>query len=87
MVHMSGTSSVCLVYLVHPVCLVSLADLASFIQPNKRNRPNKPNNGLLTLADCLSILLAANKGDEFLVYHIRLLPLRDMSGLGDSDES
>ena len=81
MVHMSGTSSVCLVYLVHPVCLVYLADLASFIQPTK------PNNGLLTLADCFSILLAANKGDEFLVYHIRLLPLRDMSGLGDSDES
>ena len=88
MVHMSGTSSVCLIYLVHPVCLVSLADLASFIQPNKRNRPNKPNNGFLTLADCFSIiLLAANKGDEFLVDYIRLLPLRDMSGLGDSDES
>jgi hypothetical protein len=74
MVHMSGTSSVCL------VCLVSL------MQPNKRDKPNKPNNGLLTLADCFSILLAANKGDEFLVYYIRLFPLRDMSGLGDSDE-
>ena len=45
------------------------------------------NDARTKLADCFSILLAANKGDEFLVDHIRLLPLRDMSGLGDSDES
>jgi hypothetical protein len=81
MVYMSGTSSVCLVYLVDLVCLVS------FIQPNKRNRPNKPNNGPLTLADCFSILLAANKGDEFLVDQVWSFPLWDVSCLGDSDES
>ena len=75
MVRPSGTSPVCLVHLV------------SLMQPNKRDKPNKPNNGLLTLADFFSILSGVNKGNEFLVNQIRSFPLRDVSCLGDSDES
>ena len=40
--------------LVHLVCLVHLVGL---VQPNKRDKLNKPNNGLLALADCVSLLL------------------------------
>ena len=39
------------------------------------------------LADCFSILLAANKSDEFLVHEIRSFPLWDVSRLGDPNES
>ena len=45
------------------------------------------NDARTKLADCLSILLAANKGDEFLVDQVWLFPLWDVSCLGDSDES
>ena len=86
MVYMSGTSSV---YLVHLVCFVYLVDLVylvRFIQPNKQDKPNKPNRQD-RLADCFSILLAANKGDEFLVHQVWSFPLWDVSCLGDSDES
>ena len=51
---------VCLVHLVGLVYLVDLVHLVypvSLVQPNKQDKPNKPNNGLLTLADCFSILL------------------------------
>ena len=72
MVHMCGTRQVCLVHLV------------SLVQPNKRD---KPNNRILTLADFFNILLGSNKGNEFLVNQVRSLPLRDVSCLGDSDES
>ena len=52
--HARGVDLVHPVYLVDLVCLVHLVGL---VQPNKRDKPNKPNNGLLALADCLSILL------------------------------
>jgi hypothetical protein len=55
--HTSGTSPVCLVDLVCFVYLVDLVHLVSFVQPNKRDKPKKPFNGLLMLADYLSILL------------------------------
>ena len=45
------------------------------------------NDARTKLADCFSILLALNKGDEFLVDHIRSFPLRDVPCLGDPDES
>ncbi len=35
----------------------------------------------------ITSLLGANKGDEFLVNQVRSFPLRDVSRLGDSDES
>ena len=95
MVYMSWASRVylvCLVYsvylvhLVYFVYLVDLVYLVSFIQPNKQDKPNKPNRQVM-LADCFSILLATNKGDEFLVHHIGSFPLWDVPRLGDSDES
>jgi hypothetical protein len=45
------------------------------------------NDARTKLADCFSILLAANKGDEFLVHHIRSFPLRDVPCIGDSGKS
>ena len=42
------------------------------------------NDARTKLADCFSILLAANKGDEFLVDHIRSFPLRDVACIRDS---
>jgi len=75
MVRPSGTSPV---YLVH---------LVSLMQPNIRDKPNKPNNGLHTLVGCFRILLGLKKGNEFLVNQVRSFPLRDVSCLGDSDES
>ena len=51
--HARGVDLVHPVYLVDLVCLVHLVGL---VKPNKRD---KPNNGLLVLADCLSIQLVA----------------------------
>ena len=47
------------IFLVH---LVSLVHLVGLVQPNKRVKPNEQNNGLLTLADCFSVLLRGLSG-------------------------
>jgi hypothetical protein len=44
------------------------------------------NDARTKLADCFSILLAANKGDECLVDHIRSFPLWNVPCLGDPNE-
>ena len=51
-----------LVHLVYLVCSVYLVYALSLVQPNRRDRPDRPNNGLLMLADCLSIQLVALYG-------------------------
>ena len=64
MVATSGTSPVCLVFLVDLVYLVGL------VQPNKRDRPNKSNNGLLLLADLFSFLLDEVSAGVELVFRV-----------------
>jgi hypothetical protein len=59
---------VCFVY------LVDLVHLISFVQPNKRDKQNKPNNGLLTLADYFSILLASRLSTLDSTYTVQLPP-------------
>jgi len=76
---------VCLVDLVCFVYLVDLVHLVSFVQPDKRD---KPNNGLPTLEDFSSILLA----HESLKKRISLAPFAmpagsiDVTRLADIDE-